>query len=74
MQEFLKPHIVLGENNDVTLIDNQKNQGKDLKESITSSTEQNKYSADDSAVPFSQTSTLNDRLFEGNIIIIHILI
>lgn len=65
MQEFLKPHTVLGENNDVTLIDNQKNQGKDLKESITSSTEQNKYSADDSAVPFSQTSTLNDRLFEG---------
>lgn len=65
----MKPHApVLEAKNDKTLIDDRKSQGKYFSPFETVTSEQCKYSGDDSAVPISQTSTLNDRLFEGNII------
>ncbi|CAK9821901.1 DNA topoisomerase 2-binding protein 1-A [Anthophora retusa] len=66
MEEFLKPHTpVLDKNNDKTLLHDRKSQERRLKKSITPAKWPSKYDADDSAVPISQTSTLNDRLFEG---------
>lgn len=66
IQEFLKPHTpVVEENHEETVID-RKSQGKQLRNTLTPQTSQRKYSADDSAVPISQVSSLNDRLFEGN--------
>ncbi|XP_071855891.1 mutagen-sensitive 101 [Bombus fervidus] len=59
MQEFLKPDTrVSGEDNVKTLVDDHESKKKCLKESIT-------FAADDTAVPINQTSTMNDRLFEG---------
>lgn len=65
IQEFLKPHTPISDkNNDKTIIDEKKSQGKYLKESVTPV--QGRYSTNDSEIPISQTSTLNDKLFEGN--------
>ncbi|XP_076684949.1 DNA topoisomerase 2-binding protein 1-like isoform X2 [Andrena cerasifolii] len=67
MQEFLKPHTPIKEQtNDKTLMNDHKSVAKSTKDSFTSETAQsNKYSGDDSAVPISQTSSLNDRIFAG---------
>lgn len=63
MQEFLKPDtLVSGEDNVKTLVDDHESKKKCLKESIT-------LAADDTAVPINQTSTMNDRLFEGNALV-----
>ncbi|XP_076755410.1 mutagen-sensitive 101 isoform X1 [Xylocopa sonorina] len=65
MQEFLKPVTPVTGENDKTSTASQKNQSKHSKEPITPAAGPNKYPADDSSVPISQISTLNDRLFEG---------
>lgn len=63
LQEFLKPHTPIAEEtNDKTLVDNNKKKEKNVKRSFAQSK-----LADDSAVPISQVSTLNDKLFEGNL-------
>ncbi|XP_076160180.1 mutagen-sensitive 101 isoform X1 [Ptiloglossa arizonensis] len=70
IQEFLKPHTpVVEENHEETVID-RKSQGKQLRNTLTPQTSQRKYSADDSAVPISQVSSLNDRLFEGHTFVV----
>ncbi|KAF3420403.1 hypothetical protein E2986_06198 [Frieseomelitta varia] len=64
IQEFLKPHTPISDkNNDETIIDERKSQRKYLKESVTPL--QNRYSTNDSEIPISQTSAVNDKLFEG---------
>ncbi|OAD60789.1 DNA topoisomerase 2-binding protein 1-A [Eufriesea mexicana] len=64
--EFLKPHTPVSEiNSDKTLITDRKSEGKCFPAFETNKSEQSKYLGDDSAVPISQISTLNDRLFEG---------
>ena len=68
MQEFLKPHTPIQERaNDKTLINDRKSVVRSTKDSFAFEMAQsNKYSGDDSAVPISQTSTLNDRIFAGD--------
>lgn len=75
IQEFLKPHTPVGEeNNDNTFVESRNSREKCSKGAVTSTLVQNRYTADDSAVPISQTSTLNDRLFEGKVIHFNTLI
>ncbi|XP_033326690.2 mutagen-sensitive 101 [Megalopta genalis] len=65
IQEFLKPHTPVKDDNEKTLVYNRNSQIKSMKGTVSFGATESKYSADDSAVPISQTSTLNDRLFEG---------
>ncbi|XP_029032844.2 DNA topoisomerase 2-binding protein 1 isoform X2 [Osmia bicornis bicornis] len=61
LQEFLKPQTpITEETNNKTLVDNNKKEEKNVKGSFAQSK-----LADDSSVPISQVSTLNDKLFEG---------
>ncbi|XP_015431486.1 PREDICTED: DNA topoisomerase 2-binding protein 1 [Dufourea novaeangliae] len=71
IQEFLKPHTpTVEENNDKTLINDRKSVARQSENMLPSDTLKSKYGADDSAVPISQTSTLNDRLFEGHTFVV----
>ncbi|XP_017886293.1 DNA topoisomerase 2-binding protein 1 isoform X2 [Ceratina calcarata] len=66
MEETFKTHMSTSEgNNDKTLITNEVNERTGPRESVKRATSQSKYVADDSAMPASQASTLNYRLFEG---------
>ncbi|XP_076674457.1 mutagen-sensitive 101 isoform X2 [Andrena cerasifolii] len=68
MHEFLKPHTPIKEqaNDKTALMSDRKSVAKSRSESFASEAAQrNKDFADDSAVPISQISTLNDRLFAG---------
>nr|XP_012145489.1 PREDICTED: DNA topoisomerase 2-binding protein 1 [Megachile rotundata]XP_012145498.1 PREDICTED: DNA topoisomerase 2-binding protein 1 [Megachile rotundata] len=66
LQEFTKPKTPTTEDtNDKTLVDDNKKEDKRTKTPSTSVSVKNKCLADDSAVPISQMSTLNDKLFEG---------
>ncbi|XP_076627119.1 mutagen-sensitive 101 isoform X1 [Colletes latitarsis] len=71
IQEFLKSHTpVTEQNNEKTIINNRKSQAKQLQNTLVSETIQNKPKIDDTEIPISQTSTINDKLFEGHTFVV----
>ncbi|XP_076286587.1 mutagen-sensitive 101 isoform X2 [Lasioglossum baleicum] len=70
IQEFLKPHIPAKDDSDKIFVDDRRSQAKLSESSVSFGATENKYPADDSAVPISQTSTLNNRLFEGHTFVV----
>ncbi|XP_053987839.1 DNA topoisomerase 2-binding protein 1-A isoform X1 [Hylaeus volcanicus] len=71
MQDLLKSHrTVPDDSNEKTINTDCKSQAKQLKNTLASETAQSKNAADDSAVPISQSSAINDKLFEGHTFVV----
>ncbi|XP_076653820.1 mutagen-sensitive 101 [Halictus rubicundus] len=68
IQEFLKPHTPAKDDNEKTFVNDRKSQVKLSKSTGVSGAAES--TADGSTIPISQTSTLNDRVFEGHTFVV----